>query len=123
MIGELMCTRGCMVTDCELAFRKAIKKYLPGMPLFRCWNHFFNSTETWVKKHNGKKEDVQFYNDSLRQILLQNSLDHAEKLISRSKKGYITAQGQDIPPWSQTFVDYFDDEIYPELEALAAFSI
>ena len=65
-----MSKKSCMVTDCEEGFRNAIKKYLPGMPLFRCWNHFFNSTETWVRKHKGVIVDVRFYNDSLRAILL-----------------------------------------------------
>ncbi|CAF0854701.1 unnamed protein product [Brachionus calyciflorus] len=39
---------GYLVTDCEDAFRNAIKKYLPKIPLLRCWNHFYKSTERWI---------------------------------------------------------------------------
>ena len=76
----------CMVTDCEAAFRNAIMRYLPGMPLFRCWKHFFSSTEAWVKKNGGQIVDVRFYNDSLRQILLQSSAELASKQIALCKE-------------------------------------
>ena len=120
-IGDLMCTKGCMVTDCEIGFRNAIKRYLPSMPLFRCWNHFWSSTDAWIRKHNGTMTDVRFYCDSLRQILQQQTVELCHTQIEKSKNGYTTDNGQEIPPWSTSFVDYFEKDIRPELEALAAY--
>ena len=95
-----MCTKGSMLT--KPAFQNAINKYLPGMPgmpVFLCWNHFFSRTEKWVLEQGGKTCDVRFYNDSLRQVLSQPTKILADSQIAKSKIGYTTSNGQDIPAW------------------------
>ncbi|RNA32259.1 hypothetical protein BpHYR1_036947 [Brachionus plicatilis] len=63
---------GFIITDCEDAFRNAIKKYFPSVPLLRCWNHFWKSTERWIQSNKKLTiEDVGFYCESLRELLLQ----------------------------------------------------
>ena len=41
------------ITDCEAGIREAIKEIFPKLPLLRCWNHFFESTERWIRGHGG----------------------------------------------------------------------
>ncbi len=41
-------TTGFMVTDYEVAFINALKKYFLNMPLLRCWKHLWGSIEKWV---------------------------------------------------------------------------
>ena len=78
------------VTDCERGFRNAIKKYFPDAPLLRCWKHLWASIERWVRKHGGKAEDVGFYCDGIREILLQPTEQHYIESINNKKKGYIS---------------------------------
>ena len=60
------------MTDCEDAFRNAIKENFPSTPLLRCWNHFWKSVERWVLNNKKlSKDDVGLYCESLRELLLQ----------------------------------------------------
>ena len=56
-------------------------------------------------------------------ILLQKTKALANQLIAKSKEGYTTSNGQVIPPWIDAFVDYFEHNIYPDFDALAAYSV
>ena len=114
---------GCIVTDCEDAFRNAIKKYLPDVPLFRCWNHLWGSIERFVRGKSGNATDVTFYTDSIRSILCQPTKELSEKLIEKSKKGYTSKSNNYIAAWTVSFTNYFEKEIYPELDSLASYEI
>ena len=92
-----------MITDCEDAFRNSIEKNLPGMPLFRCWNHLWGSTERFVLGKGGNKTDVAFYTDSIRSILLQPNEHLAKKQIEKSKNGYETSNGNLVHAWTKKF--------------------
>ena len=78
--------KACIATDCEEGFRNSIKKYFPKMPLFRCWNHLWGNIEDRVISKGGNKEDVAFYSNSVRAILLQPSMGQVEKQIKKVKK-------------------------------------
>jgi hypothetical protein len=112
--------KACIATDCEEGFRNAIKKYFPEMPLFRCWNHLWGNIEDRVKSKGGNKEDVAFYSDSVRAILLQPSMSQVEKQIKKSKEGYIATNGRKVEPWSVSFSGYFEKHIYKDINSLAA---
>jgi hypothetical protein len=38
-----------IVTDCEDGIRSAIKKYLPSVPLLRCWKHLFANIKDFAR--------------------------------------------------------------------------
>ena len=74
------------VTECEIGFRNAIKKFFPDAPLLRCWKLLWASIERWVRKNGGKAEGVGFYCDEVREILLQP----IEQLYNESINNKIT---------------------------------
>ena len=39
-----------ILTDGEDGIRNAIKKYMPTVPLLRCWKHFFGTTAEWLRR-------------------------------------------------------------------------
>lgn len=79
----------CMITDCEKAIRNSISSCFPNMPLFRCWNHLWSSTERWIRSNGGDDSTVGFYIDSLRELFLQSSKSAYEKLLELKKKGQL----------------------------------
>ena len=60
---EIIKNKGWIVTDCEDSFRNSIKRFLPEVPLIRCWKHLFKSIEFWLRANGGKLEDVGFYTE------------------------------------------------------------
>jgi transposase-like protein len=122
-LGKELTEYGAMVTDCEDAFRNSIKKNFPDMPLFRCWNHLWGNIERFVKGKGGNEIDVTFYTDSIRSILLQPSETLAKKQIDRSKTGYVTKNGNQVPGWTNKFSEYFEKSILPDIKSLASYEI
>ena len=113
-----------MITDCELAFRNAMTRYFPKLPLLRCWNHFYKSTERWI---NGSKhftnDDVGFYCESIRELLLQPTKQLFEQQLNNKINGYVNNLGRQVEPWKKEFYEYFSTHISPEIENLAAWSV
>ena len=71
------------------AFRNAIKKYFPNIPLIRCWNHFWKSTERWVKTNKKmSQDDVGFYCESLRELFLQPTKQLFDEQLTNKIHGY-----------------------------------
>ncbi|CAF0872826.1 unnamed protein product, partial [Brachionus calyciflorus] len=92
-----------IITDCEDAFRNAIKSHFPGVPLVRCWNHFWKSTD--------------------RELFLQPNKQLFDLQLSNKIKGYTNNSGHKIEAWSQEFLDYYNSSISPDIESLAAWNI
>jgi hypothetical protein len=103
--------------------RNAIKKNLPGVPLLRCWNHLWGSVERWILSKGGKADDIGFYTDSLRELLLQPTKEAFEEQLINKKNGYINRNGYSIPAWSTEFYKYYEEHISPDISGLAAYAI
>lgn len=115
---------GFIITDCEEAFRKSIRKYFPKLPLLRCWNHFWKSTERWIISNKQMdNEEVGFYCDSLRELFLQPTKNQFDIQLNKKKIGYTNNSGHFIQPWKPEFINYFDKHVMPEINSIAAFSI
>ena len=96
-----------------------------------------------MRKHGGKAEDVGFYCDGIREILLQPTEQHYIESINNKKKviyqilnsfwtliiylyfilGYLASNGVQMPKWSAAFVEYYEQHIEIEIKGLAMFSI
>lgn len=88
------------------------------MPILRCWNHLWGSVERWLKSKGGRKEDIGFYSDSLRQLFLQPTKESYDMQLKIQIEGTTI-----VPPWKEEFKDYFDTHIAPEIECIAAYAV
>ncbi|CAF0812270.1 unnamed protein product, partial [Brachionus calyciflorus] len=75
----------------------------------------------WRK--NTSADDVGIYCESLRELFLQPNKQQFEIQLQNKIKGYINNSGNKIDPWSAEFTRYFNNNIQPEIESLAAWSI
>ena len=112
-----------LVTDCEDAIRNSIKKTFPNIRVLRCWNHFFASTESWIRKHGGKISDVSFYIESLRELLLQDTQADFDECLKHKQSGFINNFGTKTVVWSSEFNQYFIDNILSDIHDIAKFSV
>ncbi|RNA02345.1 hypothetical protein BpHYR1_007525 [Brachionus plicatilis] len=126
-IGEIlpeMSDLGYIVTVCEDAFRNAIKIYFPNIPLLRCWNHFWKSTERWIISNKKfTTDDVGFYCDSVIGLFLQPNKALFELQLENKINVYTNSQGRLIPAWRTEFVDYYEKCIKPDINCLASFAV
>jgi hypothetical protein len=116
-------TTGFMVTDYEVAFINALKKYFPNMPLLRCWKHLWGSIERWVRDKGGKISDIGFYIDSVREILLQPSAETFAIMLKNKKIGYNNISNLEIMAWDAAFTEYFEKNIETEIKSLALYVV
>ncbi|RMZ95763.1 hypothetical protein BpHYR1_043262 [Brachionus plicatilis] len=82
----------------------AMTRYFPKLPLLRCWNHFYKSTERWI---NGSKhftnDDVGFYCESIRELLLQPTKQLFEQQLNNKINRYVNNLGrqfENLAAWS-----------------------
>jgi hypothetical protein len=100
------------VTDCERAFRNAIKKTFPNLPLLRCWKHLFAAIERCVRAKGGSVFDIGRYISSVKYLLIQPT-----------KQQFDVALAEKRQTWDNHFSSYFDNCILPDVDALAAYAI
>ena len=112
-----------MVTDYEVAFINALKKYFPNMPFLRCWKHLWGSLERWVRDRGGKTSDIGFYIDSVRELLLQPTSETFTVMLNNKKTGYNNNSNMFIMAWDAAFTEYFEKNIETEIKSLALFVI
>ena len=67
--------------------------------------------------------DVAFYIEGVRELMLQNTRLDFDKLYLKKKKGYTNNFGTVIPGWKEPFIQYFENNILPDIESIAKFSI
>ncbi|CAF0984873.1 unnamed protein product [Brachionus calyciflorus] len=68
-------------------------------------------------------DDVGIYCKSLRELFLQPNKQLFDLQLENKIKGYKNNSGHRIEAWSQEFLDYYNSNINPEIESLAAWSI
>jgi hypothetical protein len=72
-------------TDGEIGFRNSIIRYLPNIPLLRCWKHLWSSLTVWVKHATGKESDIGIYITSVHELLLQPTVEAYNKMLFNKK--------------------------------------
>ena len=68
-------------------------------------------------------EDVGFYTESVRELILQDSKTEFDELLKKKKEGYKNEFNAIIPKWEENFSNYFDKNIMIDIEAIAKYAI
>lgn len=61
---------------------------------------------------------MAFYVSGVRELLLQETEALFNSELEIKRNGY-----DDIPPWSEAFINYFDKNILPDIESMAKYAI
>ena len=67
--------------------------------------------------------DVGWYAESIRELLLQPSRESYENLLQKKKSGYTNLNEYDVPAWKDSFIEYYDKNIHPDIESLAGYNV
>lgn len=93
-----------LVCDEEKGICYAIDTFLPAVKRFACWNHKIKAIKRWLHLHGSTSGDTHVYMTNVRELFHQSSYEaYNEKLSNLKEK------------WSSAFVDYYVNEIDPEV--------
>lgn len=99
-----------MVTDDEAAIVSAIKKFLPEMDLFRCFNHVANDIKRKIGTIVGlNAEEKKLYMNQCRELFSQKSKTNYLELLAERQIG-----------WNQQFGTYYVKNIHPDIDRIGA---
>lgn len=93
-----------IVTDDERALCNAIDNCLPGVVRLRCWNHTINSVKLWLRRHGATSSEVPIYISNIREMFHQPT-----------EEEYLTKLQELQVDWSKPFLEYYQQEIHPEV--------
>ena len=103
-IPALKKTKSPMVIDKERAIVNAVKAEIDNIPVVHCWNHIFQDTRQWLKKHGAPSKDISHYSDDLFELFHSESkMQYEQQLAVISEK------------WDGAFQNYYQKEIHPEV--------
>ena len=124
-----------IVTDEEKAIVNAIRSRLPGLVMFRCWNHVWQNNKRKLQKDCkiSKKEDLRKYKNDVRRLFLQKSENDFFKALSKCKNDWNKVRVNKCAHPSllihfgyislQKFSVYFDDYIVPDRNRIGAWAL
>lgn len=98
VVEKIVSNRKCyIVTDGEAGIMTAISSVLPKCTLLTCWNHLLRDVEFWLRKHQGKADDVVVYKSQVRELLECET----ETMLETKKQTFRST-------WSDAFAQYVD---------------
>ena len=112
LVPSLRRTTYPLVTDEERAIVDAISEIFPNIPQLRCWNHIFRNITRWLRSHGAPSSDISVYMSDIRTILHLPAENDYNKLLADMKK-----------KWSAPFYDYYQNNINPDIHAIARWAI
>ena len=112
LVPSLTTTVKPIVTDEEQAYVTTVGKYLQAAPHLRCWNHLFRDAMRWLKSHGAPTQDVSVYLSDMKALFhLPTREEYTQKLQEIAQK------------WSAPFFYYYQNNIHPDIESIARWSI
>lgn len=104
------CKNTFIVTDQEAAIVSAIKKFLPDMDFFRCFNHVVDDIKRKIGTIVGlTAEEKKEYSDQCRELFsLRSKTDYYERLSEMQTE------------WNQQFITYYSKNIRPDIDRIGA---
>ena len=105
-------TQKPIVTDEERGIVNAVSKYLVSSPNLQCWNHIFRDAMRWLRAHGAPSLDVSVYLSDLRDLF---------HLCSREEYDYELTKM--CEKWSAVFLEYYNNNISPNIESIARWAI
>lgn len=106
------CKNTFIVTDQEAAIVSAIKKFLPDMDFFRCFNHVVDDIKRKIGTIVGlTAEEKKKYSDQCRELFsLRSKTDYYERLSEMQTE------------WNQQFLTYYSKNIRPDIDRIGAWA-
>ena len=93
-----------IVVDDEIALCNAIDASLPGVVRVRCWNHTIIAVKLWLRRHGAVSAEIPIYVSNLRDLFHQPSEEAFRNKLEELKT-----------KWSEVFLEYYYDSVYPEV--------
>lgn len=127
--------RMIIISDEEVAITSAIEKNCPGVTRLRCWQHTLQSIKTKLQSFDvTDKQELQQYESDFIRLLNQDSAGKYKSLLAQLylKKWKQVRRFNALSFWiaqnnlhyvSQDFSDYFDIEIDPDMNRMAAWAL
>jgi hypothetical protein len=94
-----------LVSDGEAAITSAFRVCYPKWFLVNCWNHILTDVEMWLKRHDGKKSDIEVYKSNVRELLQCTSAGEMNTKFSTLE-----------PSWSESFKTYYNSHLLDRVE-------
>ncbi|XP_065896214.1 uncharacterized protein [Dysidea avara] len=96
-----------LVADDEKAICLAIDKNLPGIIRLRCWSHTIAAVTHWLRDHKALSPEYPVYKGDLRSLFHSASAEEYQSSLDKLKVN-----------WSQSFLDYYMNEIHPDINSI-----
>lgn len=72
--------------------------------VLRCWNHLINAIKAWLRKHDATSKEIPVYVSNVRELLNESDMRSYESRLMQLRC-----------KWSKAFVEYYMQEIHPEV--------